>query len=437
MDGGRLAATTALLLAAAYAALAGCNALSGLGDYAVVVPGAGAGGSGPGGAGQGGTGGCSAATDCPDPALLCETAACDLGVCGSVPIAAGEPSWQQTKGDCRSIVCDASGSTTSEPDALDLPDDGKDCTVDSCASAVPSNAPAEAGTSCDDDGGKLCDGAGNCVECITGADCPAGICQGNLCVPASCADGAKNGTETDTDCGGAECGPCPDGFACVGAADCVSEVCVGGSCQVPTCGDAVSNGGETGVDCGGPCAPCADGGPCGSGADCQSAVCVAGVCQVPNCADGAKNGGESAVDCGGPCPPCGNGSTCNTGSDCQSALCIGGTCNTGLTISIDGHAPVVVNCSVGDYNCQAQQVCNLVTGYACIWQDYDCYFGPGSGGSWYPPDGQSGSSNFNFAVGYDVIDCWGNICDCSGVGMATYGLAASAGCCNSGHWYRQ
>jgi hypothetical protein len=47
--------------------------------------------------------------------------------------------------------------------------------------------------------------------------------------PDTCADGAKDGTETDVDCGGG-CAPCADGLACVLATDCASSRCSAGTC---------------------------------------------------------------------------------------------------------------------------------------------------------------------------------------------------------------
>ena len=57
----------------------------------------------------------------------------------------------------------------------------------------------------------------------------------------------QNGTESDADCGGS-CGPCADGKACAAASDCVSALCGAGACQVPTCADGVRNGDESDTD---------------------------------------------------------------------------------------------------------------------------------------------------------------------------------------------
>ena len=47
----------------------------------------------------------------------------------------------------------------------------------------------------------------------------------------SCADGVRNGAETDTDCGGAVCAPCGGGRACLGPSDCRSGECTDGTCE--------------------------------------------------------------------------------------------------------------------------------------------------------------------------------------------------------------
>ena len=113
------------------------------------------------------------------------------------------------------------------------------------------------------------------------------------------------------------------------------------------------------------------------------------------------------------------------------------TCVLGLSIVVEGHANVTVLCSVGDYSCQAQQICNQITNTVCVFQSYDCY--TGVQGSWYPPDGQSGGSSFNFAFTYDFGDGgnYGNICACNSSQMTRYGLAANHQYCGSGHWFRQ
>ncbi len=68
-----------------------------------------------------------------------------------------------------------------------------------------------------------------CSTCLVAADCEAPeehVCQGNLCIPI-CADGVKDGRETDVDCGGT-CSKCSDGRRCAASDDCESGACDAG-----------------------------------------------------------------------------------------------------------------------------------------------------------------------------------------------------------------
>jgi hypothetical protein len=116
----------------------------------------------------------------------------------------------------------------------------------------------------------------NCGSC--GHVCATNnICSTGVCTPSAtptCADGVKNGSETDVDCGGPTCSPCATGNACLQASDCSSRSCLGTICTVASCTDGVKNGNETDVDCGGPtCYSCAAGKQCLVGADCASGNC--------------------------------------------------------------------------------------------------------------------------------------------------------------------
>src|SRR4051812_3352873 len=54
-----------------------------------------------------------------------------------------------------------------------------------------------------------------------------------------CADGMKDGIESDTDCGGSECARCADGKACGKGSDCRSGLCSAGACKAPSCSDGI------------------------------------------------------------------------------------------------------------------------------------------------------------------------------------------------------
>ena len=107
-----------------------------------------------------------------------------------------------------------------------------------------------------------------------------------------------------------------------------------------------------------------------------------------------------------------------------------------------GDESVPLSCPPADYACQAEAVCEYVTGEDCIRQDYDCYYG--SAGSWYPV-GSPGSSTFNFAESYDfngseIVELgggyggYGNICCGDASYCVTYDLRQDHDPSGSGHW---
>jgi len=283
----------------------------------------GAGGTG----GTGGMAGCTTKDDCPGTDTACRTRTCIDATCGFSNADMGTPTANQVDGDCKREVCDGMGTVTTETDATDILDDLNDCTADTCNGETPENMPINVGSGCASNGGKVCDGQGACVECNVSGDCSTGVCMANQCVPASCADQVKNGTETDVDCGGSVCTPCGDGKACGGATDCQSGVCTSMTCAAATCTDALENGDETDVDCGGAtCTPCAPGLGCNQNADCVGGSCSGTIC-LPTCTDGVKNANETDEDCGGPdCSPCMVTQTCSVNSDCVDGVCVAGQC---------------------------------------------------------------------------------------------------------------
>ena len=112
---------------------------------------------------------------------------------------------------------------------------------------------------------------------------------------------------------------------------------------------------------------------------------------------------------------------------------------SGVTIAVEGVTGEILvpsNCQPGEYSCQAKQVCETITGEACVHQDYDCAYG--NRGSWYPQSGAGGGA-FNFAYDYDfgAGGNYGNICDCDPNEATAYGLAINHLYCGVGHWSRQ
>ena len=151
---------------------------------------------------------CLTAADCPGQDGECQARACNAGTCGVTNQPKSTPLKAQLAGDCKAVVCDGAGASTTVNDDKDVPVDGNDCTQDACAAGAPSNPPAAAQAACKQNGGKVCDGKGACVDCAVDADCASLLCLKNVCAAATCNDGAKNGDETSVDCGGS-CTPCP------------------------------------------------------------------------------------------------------------------------------------------------------------------------------------------------------------------------------------
>lgn len=199
--------------------------------------GGGTGGDGGGGnvGGTGGGGGCMSPDECPAPAP-CFLTTCTQGVCGVEPLPAGSPAESQTKGDCKTAICDGDGGSVNQIDEADPFDDAKECTEDKCIGSTPKNDPVTTGTTCAT--GK-CSDAGECVECVEPADCASAVCGADgACLLATCGDGTVNAEETDVDCGGSECAACGVGQKCSAGSDCVSGVCSAASlcaCSQPAC----------------------------------------------------------------------------------------------------------------------------------------------------------------------------------------------------------
>lgn len=244
--------------------------------------GGGAGGQG----GQGGAAGCMSPAECPGEDDACRTRTCDEGVCGLSFAPAGTAAGAQTPGDCKAVECDGNGNAVVVTDPGDAPNDGLECTTDTCVGDAPTFTPKSVGTACTQGGGKHCNAASECVECTQASHCVSNVCaQDETCSPASCADGAQNGQETDLNCGGPDCPKCALGDTCLVGADCLSGACAG-TCQ-PSCTDGALNNGESDVDCGGPnCAACVIGQDCDEGTDCETGYCSpGGACACnPGCA---------------------------------------------------------------------------------------------------------------------------------------------------------
>lgn len=168
---------------------------------------------------------------------------------------------------------------------------GNDCKKASCVDGACGFQVQTAGAPCDEDGGKVCDGNGGCVECNSAtqmSDCPSDKpnCENHKCVPNVCKNQVKDGKETDVDCGGGDCPDCEVDKTCLVDGDCKSNIC-----QQPDQGSGGGGaGGGGGMGGGGPSGPAVcklePGAQCADAPECDSGFCVDGRCCDTKC-DGA------------------------------------------------------------------------------------------------------------------------------------------------------
>jgi hypothetical protein len=268
-------------------------------------------------------------------------------------------------------------------------------------------------------------------DCVTGDGCDVTTrtCDANLC-----ADGIKDGTETDVDCGGGTCSACAVGKGCSANGDCAS----GDGCDVTTktcdanlCNDGIKDGNETDVDCGGgTCVACLVGKKCNTNSDCGvGAGCdfTTKTCDSTQCSDGIKDGAETDVDCGGgTCPACAQGKGCKTDGDCLTGdgcdvatkTCDANLCNDGIK---DGNET--------DVDCGGSTCSGCPVGKACG-ATSDCLAGEGCDVTFKTCDGNTCSDGAEDGTETDV-DCGGPTCAGCAVGKrcnATSDCIVGEGC---------
>lgn len=133
--------------------------------------------------------GCLTASDCPGEDTECQARRCTGGVCDFSFPPSLTPVAHQTVGDCKKNVCDGSGHIVLINDDTDVPaDDGNQCTAVICNQGTPARVSSAVGTPCNQSGGAVCDGSGNCVACVVAADCPGQDteCQTRTCIGGAC-----------------------------------------------------------------------------------------------------------------------------------------------------------------------------------------------------------------------------------------------------------
>ncbi len=264
---------------------------------------------------------------------------------------------------------------------------GTQCLEVDCVDGHCQEIVTRRGTSCDD---GVCDGDGECVECLANADCPAqecseSVCDDNECVPEHSAEGTPCGSSDELICdgdggcvgclGASDCGEAPrcstyscdadgqcqlepqEAGAVAGegsAEDCRVKQCdgSGGTELLPddvACDDELFCNGQEVCRADGTCSaaeetPCAgnDAGPrCDDSCDEEALACTAPDARGTECSDGFCDGSGECIecldadDCGeqspfcheGECVECLETEDCET-SDCWDASCVDLKCES-------------------------------------------------------------------------------------------------------------
>ncbi len=291
---------------------------------------------------------CVEGLDCPQN----PGAPCTLGKTACDPVECADSTTYAAPGtDCGvDKVCDGFGGCVDcDAGAACDTNPGQPCWYGAieCTGGGPAcgnGTPAPGGTYCDVD--KICDGIGNCIDCVDGSDCdaddnacthdvldctvapptcdfvanepfdtPCGVdltCNDSgacVCSPSEdCSNAIDDDCDSATDCADTDCGglACDDGLFCT-----QTDVCSGGTC--------VGGGNPCGPPSDGDCAACNEDTDDCSAQEPDSSTCGDGVCEA--CA-------------GGVCTPSGAGSesSCPTCQDCNGA----GACANVATGTSDG-----------------------------------------------------------------------------------------------------
>ena len=249
---------------------------------------------------------CKTTADCP-MASECGQYVCEGEICKvSNPVAAGKLTASNKRGDCLRLTCDGRGNVVAELDAKDVPHDGNDCTIDTCASGIPTNEQAPVGTPCGTDPKVTCNMAGACTGCSIdpncgeNTECTTWACENTICVKKI----KPIGTVIDNAIPG----------------DCREIVCnrLGELEEAIVTGDAPSDGNECTTD-----ACTIDGKAEHEPASVDTPCGTCGICTTAGSCEGCVNTGN--FDCyEGKCIP--KPQPCTDGSTCPSTYCVDGFC---------------------------------------------------------------------------------------------------------------
>lgn len=309
--------------------------------------------------------GCLKPTDCPGIDSECGTRTCSAGgVCGNDFAPVGKALATQVAGDCHTLQCDGNGTAVSVVNGADVPVDANLCTDNLCTLGTPSNPNSAANTACG--GGKICNGAGTCVQCLSAAGCPGSdtFCGVRTCTASACgmsftSAGTPTPTQTTGDChqnrctgSGAETNAVDDSDVKIDGNECTDDLCTAGTPSNPNrAARATCNGGGGKVFCNGAgvCVQCTMISDCPLPPEplCAARTCSAGACGFSYTANGTAVGTQIPGDCHeNQC----NGSGALTSAVSNSDADDGNACTTDLCNNgVPSHTKVAdgTNCGGG------------------------------------------------------------------------------------------
>jgi hypothetical protein len=328
----------------------------------------------------------------------------------------------QVGNDCKKVVCSgmAMPLTVTVNDDTDLPNDGFQCTTDTCVNGTPTFTDKASGTMCGN--GQVCNATGDCVGCNQPTDCMGtnDFCKTRTCVNNVCGFSfTANGTDLPTgqtmgDCKVLEC----DGMGNVKTSVLQSDVPVdGNACTQDVC-NAMGTPSNPATAANSPCSvgmndacdgmgACKKslGKTCAAGSECVSTRCVDGVCCNNACTTlceacnvpgslgtctAVPKGQDDGV-CVGTTQSCNgsndcddeNGVPCAANSACLSNFCVDGvccnsacdtackSCNVANSVGTCSNSPagsqdsVPTNLCIGQSQCDGNGVCKKINGGTC------------------------------------------------------------------------
>jgi len=448
--------------------------------------------------GDGACVGCVTPADCGGVDTFCRTFTCEDDECGVLNTLAGIvlPPGEQTDGDCVELQCDGAGNIVPVPDDADEPDDdGNDCTDEVCVAGNPDHPDLPIDTDCSDNGGTVCNGAGDCVGCneddqcpsapqCSAASCTAGECEVDPTPGVACEDGqfctANDSCNAQGACtGGTNPCPGPDGDSnCAETCDETANACTGDDSPGAACSDGqfcttgdvcdgngtcngggspcLANVGDNDSDCTESCNEGTDsciandpnGSTCTDGAFCtQTDTCTNGVCGGtgnPCTANVGDNDNDCSESCNEATNNCTtndlNGSSCNDGAFCTvTDTCTGGVCGgTGnpCTANLgDNDNDCSESCNEGTNNCTTNDPNGAVCNDGAFCTQTDTCTGGVCGGTGTPCPGPDNDSNCNESCNEATNNCTQadpNNSSCSDGAFCTSNDRCQAGTCVGG-----